>query len=267
MVKRNRSITKPKIKRMLKEGRGQNHGKKYRPWLTIQDVPSLGLSTRIKGWKTGRVHHFLSKLELYYFYILEWAKGVLDIREQYPLPLEETQEIANRLGIKHPSDPKTKENIVMTTDFLIDTIKNNKVEMKARSIKPSKELINKRIIEKQEIERTYWVEKGIDWGLVTEKEIPWTFANNVSIIHQAKDITAYKGINADMVLTVGSMLFDKINSNKPLAEAANDVDDSIGLKPGSSLSIFYHLIANGLWNIDMYQPIDPAKSIVVTKFT
>jgi hypothetical protein len=32
MVKRNRSITKPKIKRMLKEGRGQNHGKKYRPF-------------------------------------------------------------------------------------------------------------------------------------------------------------------------------------------------------------------------------------------
>ena len=65
MAKRNRAITAAKIENMIKEGRGQGHGSEYRLWLTIRDVPSQGLSTRFPGWKTGRVHHFLSQLELH----------------------------------------------------------------------------------------------------------------------------------------------------------------------------------------------------------
>jgi len=52
-----------RIEHYLKEGRGQGRGKDYKPWLQIQDLPSRGLTTRIKGWKTGRKHHLFSKLE------------------------------------------------------------------------------------------------------------------------------------------------------------------------------------------------------------
>lgn len=85
----------------------------------IQDIASTGLASRIKGWKTGRVHHLLSKLETEYFYVLEWSNIVSDIREQYPLlPITETLEIAEQLGILHPTDPRTKESIVMTAQQL-----------------------------------------------------------------------------------------------------------------------------------------------------
>ncbi|TEB13795.1 Transposon Tn7 transposition protein TnsA [Pelotomaculum sp. FP] len=60
MAKCNRNITAAKIDKMIKDGRGQGHGAEYCPWLTIRDVPSQDLSTRVAGWKTGRVHHFLS---------------------------------------------------------------------------------------------------------------------------------------------------------------------------------------------------------------
>ncbi|HEV7736265.1 MAG TPA: hypothetical protein VGO47_02690, partial [Chlamydiales bacterium] len=83
MAKRKRLVTETSIKRRIKEGRGIGRLANYKPWLHIQDVPSLGLSSRIKGWKTQRVHHFLSGLELLYFYILEWSRNVVDIREQY----------------------------------------------------------------------------------------------------------------------------------------------------------------------------------------
>ncbi|MDD5286786.1 MAG: hypothetical protein PHD54_13100, partial [Desulfuromonadaceae bacterium] len=39
----------------LKKGLGQGHGENYRPFLTVRDVPSRGLSHRIKGYKSNRV--------------------------------------------------------------------------------------------------------------------------------------------------------------------------------------------------------------------
>lgn len=48
MSKRKRS---PSIDKKYKEGRGQGLGVDYKPWVTIQDVPSLGRVTRLKGIK------------------------------------------------------------------------------------------------------------------------------------------------------------------------------------------------------------------------
>ncbi len=81
MAKRKRITNQTTIEKRINEGRGQGRGGDYQPWLLIQDVPSQGLATRIKGWKTKRVHHLLSNLELSYFYILEWSPVVFDIRE------------------------------------------------------------------------------------------------------------------------------------------------------------------------------------------
>lgn len=172
MAKRNRNITATKIDKMIKDGRSQGHGAEYCPWLTIRDVPSQDLSTRVAGWKTGRVHHFLSQGELDYFYILDWSDLVLDIRERYPLTLETTQDIAERLGINYPIDSKTKEAVVMISDFLIDVQVNHHVELRARAIRSMNELSSKRNIERLEIERTYWKEQGADWGIVVESELP-----------------------------------------------------------------------------------------------
>lgn len=59
MAKRKRKLD---IAKMLKEGRGAGKGDKYKPWIIIQDVPSLGRTSRIKGIKTGRQHEFLSDM-------------------------------------------------------------------------------------------------------------------------------------------------------------------------------------------------------------
>jgi TnsA endonuclease N terminal len=135
MAKRKRKTTKKQIEKRLKEGRGQGRRENYKPWLRIQDVGSIGLSTRIKGWKSNRIHQFLSKLELSYFYLLEWSKEVIDIREQFPLDLDETKAIAQELGVKHPTDPFTQEQVVMTTDFLITIKKPLSEQDVARTIK------------------------------------------------------------------------------------------------------------------------------------
>ena len=52
MSKRTRTS---KIEKWIKEGRGSGVGADYKPWLNIQDVSSLGRSTRLKGIKTNRL--------------------------------------------------------------------------------------------------------------------------------------------------------------------------------------------------------------------
>src|SRR5258708_24039383 len=136
MAKSRALIDRNAIDRFRKEGRGQGTLQDYKPWLTVRDVSSHGRSSRDKGWKTGRTHHFLSILELLYYLILEWSLMVTDIREQYPLlPIDDTLAIADSLDIKHPAHPKTKEPIVMTTDFYI-SLRNDRATFEhARTVK------------------------------------------------------------------------------------------------------------------------------------
>lgn len=120
MARRKYSVDEALIARYLKEGRGAGFGADYLPWLEIGDVPSLGRSHRVRGFKTNRVHHFLSDIEVALFYVLDWHDAVSDIREQFPLDRDGTQEIAERQGFKHPTDRHTHAPLVMTTDFLVD---------------------------------------------------------------------------------------------------------------------------------------------------
>ena len=161
--------TEKKFARYLKEGRGQGTGEEYIPWLKVQDVPSQGRATRAKGWKTNRLHHFFSDHETRLFYLLEWSDAVIDIREQFPLvEVELTQKIAANIGVRHPEDPKTKLPIVLTTDFMVTVKANEGTQDIAITVKPSSKLKTKRVIDKFDIERNYYLERNIEWKIVTE---------------------------------------------------------------------------------------------------
>jgi hypothetical protein len=261
-VSRYKKITAASFQKLVDEGRGQGYGKDYVPWLTVRDVPSQGLSTRTTGWKTERIHHFLSIMELSYFYVLEWATAVQDIREQYPLAIEQTLDIANRLGIKHPMVPGTNENSVMTTDFLIDVMLNGQPKLLARSIKPERELGSHRVIEKMMIEQTFWEERGIDFKVVTEREIPKSFVENVEYMYHAKRLEDSPGLTAKMIDKMEPILHEKVSgSSLPLVKSLLEIDHQIGLEPGTSLWIVKHLIANQYWRVDMSIKFDPSKPL------
>jgi hypothetical protein len=80
MSKRKRTS---EIEKWIKEGRGTGIGADYQPWLKIQDVSSLGRSTRLKGIKTSRQHEFLSDLERNYFYLTEFSVNIADSRDNF----------------------------------------------------------------------------------------------------------------------------------------------------------------------------------------
>jgi len=257
------------LKRYLKEKRGEGEGVLYNPWIHIYDLPSEGQSSIVPGWKTeGRDHHLLSTWELYFFYLASWSRKVIDIREQYPLlshpkrpPLEETLAIAAERKIRHPQDNETKHPIVLTTDFLLTLEVDGKYIYHARTIKPVKELAKRRVIEKFELERRYWQARGVDWGIVTERDMPTTIVNNIEILYQPyflPQFVDHEGLT-DTAQVLTSMMLEETTAT--LAGVAKLCDHRLGVKRGSSLQAAYYLIATRQWRIDISQPLDAAKPL------
>jgi TnsA endonuclease N terminal/TnsA endonuclease C terminal len=269
MAKRKRLIDETVIERRIKEGRGQGRGKDYMPWLTVQDVPSIGLATRIFGWTTGRVHHLFSLLELKDFLTKDWASHVVDIREQFPLlPIEETLAIARKCGIRYPTIPGTKQPIVLTTDFVVTIAHGLERIEQARAVKYSADLSSQRTLEKLELERRYWQARNIDWGIVTERDISHVLAKNVEILHNHRNIAHRLPLTQDEMRDAAVVLTREVTrGGDSLRRIAIACDKRLGLELGACLTLAYHLLATKQWEIDMHVPIQPGKPLAILRST
>ena len=240
--------------RLIDEGRGQGTGASYKPWITIHDLASKGVVSRVPGRTTGRIHHLLSKNETAFFYILDASERTSDIREQYPLlPVTETVEIADQLGIRHPRNNSSKYPYVMTTDFLITTGKGNV----ARSVKLSSELGKDRVQEKLEIERVYWERRGVEWRIVTEKEVDFQKARNLEWIYRSwyyPDMLP-EGCAPDEVTHRFLMLYE--TTAMPVTEIARIIEKDFGLEAGLGVTTFqYLLLQKQITSVDLSCPLE-----------
>lgn len=208
----------------------------------------------------------MSQLELMYFYVLEWALDVIDIREQYPLlPQKETMAIAKGCGVAHPFDYQTRHLVVMTTDFHIRVSKDRKVIDCVRTVKYAKDLRSRRTLEKLEIERRYFQARDIGWGIVTENDIPRVLAKNVEWIHQYRHASDFTNIQENTIRQIAILLTERvIRHDRSLRDLTLECDDRLGLEPGTSLSISRHLLANRCWQVDMNRPINPRERLILT---
>jgi len=234
-------------------------GKAYKPFIVIQDVPSLGRSSRSHGIKTGRQHDFLSDLERNYFLILEFLDNVVDIREQFPLEVEETLLIAEELGIKHPVNPVTKETVTMTSDFCITMKESDSLRDLIRTTKYKKDLVNRRVIEKFAIEKTYWERHGLDWGIVTEEEVDKNYCQNISDIldyYDLNDNEAFQDISLeerdDIIIAFLQRLID---SPKTVRQISSLFEKDLHLDKGAGITLFKHLVAKKYISIDLFSPL------------
>lgn len=256
MSKRNLDWNLNKLNKYLKEGRGQGEGKEYKPWLTIQDIPSLGRVTRILGWKTQRVHELFSDIQTRYLYYLEWDDNVIDIRENWPLlDLEEVLENENDLNIDNFKIHNNKAPFILTVTFLA-TIKEADGSHKylARSVKASSELEKKSVIDRLEIIRRYFEKKNIDFGIVTEQEIPMIKCRNIEWIHVSYDLN----INSDENMNYSKKLikYFKFHDTLPIRNVLSEFDKKMKQDNGTALSLFKYLIASKQLIVDMDKKID-----------
>lgn len=235
--------------RWIKEGRGAGTGKGYKPWLTVRDLPSEGRSHRVWGFQSQRTHHLLSDLELAAFFLFDWNPAVTDIREQFPLRLDDTLEIAAEAGIRHPAVQGQVQ--VMSTDLVVDTNqpKNPRI---AIQVKTTSDLFNPRTVEKLELERRYWERKGIPWYLLTEKQLPKTVTKNIAWLYPAQVVIG----ELEDVLDAAPLYLQFFLQNPKLqiSRAAMTLDQAYSLAPGESLQKIRSLMALRVFLFDISKP-------------
>ena len=247
MAKRSRTWNESVYRRYLRERRGVGSGKEYTPWIMIQDFPSTGMVSRVKGVTTGRIHHFMSNNELYLFYLLDWSDNVLDIREQFPLlDLEQAINIAEKAQIRYPYDNKSGFPYVLTSDFLIETENG----FTAISVKEANELKKLRIREKLEIERRYWKERNVKWQIITEKEINTIKAKNIEWLSQAKELDCF-GFSDELQSACTKYFMARFSGQQSsIGDLICEVERHFNLSAGMGLNIYKHLAYWKQINVD-----------------
>ena len=252
MSKRSRTWNEAKYRKYLTEGRGQGTLADYKPWVQIQDFPSKGVVSRVKGHTTGRVHHLMSNLELRYFYLLDWSDKSADIGEQFPLiEISDAIEIADRCGIRYPYDNVSGFPYVLTTDFLITTEDG----YAARSVKPSTELSRPRVREKLEIERRYWQARGIDWRIVTENEIPRTKIRNIEWLLSGSDF-AELVVDREKARDCENFFISLFNEGDyTIMTSIRRVEKMYGLADGAGMALFKTLVRQKRILVDLNRQI------------
>lgn len=123
--------------------------------------------------------HFLSDRE-YVAFLEAWRDDtVTDIREQYPLNLHRTLLIAGGLGVRHPVDPHTGVLLVQTTDLLLTRGNGEERTYEAWAVKDASAILDRRTLEKLDIERRYWKSLGIKWTPVVNNGLTTFRARNL----------------------------------------------------------------------------------------
>ena len=250
MSKRKTKWGEGTYRRYLKEGRGKGDLSEYKPWITTHDFPSLGTVTRVRGNVTNRIHHLLSKLEFQCFLYLESLPGIEDIKEQYPLPLVHTQLIAARLGIEHPYINGFP--YVMTTDFYYKRYNR----WYAIQVKSSSALNNPRVQEKLQIEKNFFEQIGVEWRLITEKELNPDLTNNLlwlnsgaSLEQLIPDLELQKELQSAFI----ELYNDRTISFHTILQ---EIDSFFNFTLGTGMQLFKFLVKTSQIKLDLNRKIN-----------
>lgn len=226
--------------------------------LKVTTFSSKGRVTRIYSYKTKKIHHLQSDNQLRFFLILEWINQVKDIQENVELKdLELTIDNIENLRLDKFTN-KENQLYQLHTNFLVSIIGNNGEWQVAISVKSLSELERKTVIEKMEIERRYWKEKGIRFYVITEKEIDKQFVENIK---WAREAFIDKSIENKEELKEKLYYFLQEYKEKRIMNALNNFDEEEKLKEGTALFILRYLIAVKEVEINMKEKLDLNDSI------
>lgn len=246
MSRRRYAMTEAKIARRRKERRGEGIGVDYKPWLTVHDLSSKGRVSRLLGRHNRRVHHFFSDIEKNTFLEYDWRDDVEDLWEQFPLCRETTRLIAAEMGVRHPRDPHTRVDIVMTTDLVV---KFRGGMLRPIACKALDDLGNRRTKDKLEIERRYWKLLGHDWKLRTERSLCKVRSESLAYLHEYMDADRWHWVDPCYWPARSAAflaLLDRWDHLRPFAHFAQAFDALPGFRPGDAVATMRYLACRKL---------------------
>ena len=245
MGRRRYSFDEKRVQKFLAEGRGTGVGRNYKPWLHIQDVPSLGRSHRTFGLLTHRVHHLLSDGEWKVFLTFEQDYTTLDIREQFPMNRLETYQAARHLGIR---PPRTADGTpyVMTIDFLItQRVASGAVVQRPLTFKYSQDLSNPRQQQLLKVASLYWQRRGLMLEIIDETLFNDNLIENYNAVRAFYRLPHSGAESLALQARLGRTLVEAVGlkSSLTLRELCQEVAGRYGIDPHAVFDVARHLIA------------------------
>lgn len=267
MPRKNIQLDPNEMQRYRAAGHGSGHGLEYKPHIRAASVKVHGNKTRWIGMTTGREHQVLSTPEYYVGNIADFCPRVKKIREQFPLwPIEQTIEIADELGVEHPNHSargRKAKYTLMTTDFLFDIETDTGIETIARTVKLHKHLDDPRILEKLEIERIYWANREIDWGIITELDYNKTVATNIAeVLRPHRTLEGRMDITDKELARLSHELTHMVQErDEALSAILREFERQNNIPQGEAISLPWFLIANRKWTADLTKKLTASRKL------
>ena len=101
------------------------------------------------------------------------------------------------------------------------------------------------MLEKFEIERRYWQELGVNWGIVTEYQIPSILVSNIMDCYEHRTLNQATNFDAQDVELIANQL-PSIAAEYPeykLSRLSALLDELYSLEAGTAMAVLKHLAA------------------------
>lgn len=236
----------------------------FQPAVHVWSFSSHGRSHRPLGWTTGRVHHLLSDLEYRVFLILDWARSVIDIREQFPLPIRTTLAIARHARLSHPWDDGRGRYRPVTSDFVYTVRTQRRVIHHVRALKYEESLSKPTQLRSLELERVYWDMRKTDWKIILESQIPLDYVANIEWVHPYRQPLSLYPLTGAEISRIQRVLVPTLRrSRERCCDVTDWCDARMRLREGTALAMVRYLIANQILWVDMSPRIIPTMPLIV----
>ncbi|UXY16638.1 TnsA endonuclease N-terminal domain-containing protein [Chitiniphilus purpureus] len=126
-----------------------------------------------------------SDVEHRLFFMLEWQRDVVDVREQFPLDRELTLAVASSLGLRHPYYPGTGVPTVMTVDFMVTRVVDGEYCYEAYDAKRAEDAADQDAMDKLKIQSVALQLMTVPHTLVFHTQIPLRTVRNIQWIRNA----------------------------------------------------------------------------------
>ena len=254
----------------------------YRAWVTVRQSHTYGQGQIVFSHKTGREHHLLSRGERLPFFCLEYDPTVIDILEQYPLPLHQTLEIAASLNIVHPGNYKERGNHggripakTMTQDFVIIRKTEAGHILTPYSFKYSDALdpaitsprVVNRTLAKERIAIEFWRTQNTDHVLITEKSFDATVIYNLEFLRECFDEAELIQVSGEFYANV-IVRFRHHMVATPLSTLLmliQQVAFELNIDKLQVQCLFQHAVYTGRLNIDLTQRVELYRPLPVIR--
>ena len=265
MGRRRQAVSYKRVAADHASGRGTWNGDTYVSGLRTQEVPSRGLSYRVsQHLLEGGIHNLLSGKEWACFLDVEFR--VLGLRrldalargwvfDQYAFPLDESLEVAREIGVRHPAFAGVLQQI--RTDVVGYAPVDGNLLWMPFTCKVNAGL-NRRAIEKLEIERRLWRRRGAELELYTESDIAEGRLRSLELFRPFFNLQNVLSPPLDVRVAL-EVAWREVLRRRPgyaLSVASAELDRYFGIPSGGAQTLLLHLLAHRVIEVDFSRPFD-----------